>query len=211
MSYFLTHLLMYANPFPLLNLASVVRQTRALGPGMRAAVWVQGCPLRCAGCISPAWTEARVNRLVSPARLLEETLANNPQIEGLTLSGGEPFAQPQALAAFLRLARAARPELSVLCFSGFRLENLRRMPAAAELLEQIDTLIDSPYILSLDDNRGLRGSSNQRVHHLSQRMAGYDFEHAPRQAEMYLGTELTLVGVPPRGLLAALDQAGGIV
>jgi anaerobic ribonucleoside-triphosphate reductase activating protein len=194
-----------------LNLAASVRQTRALGPGLRAAVWVQGCPLCCAGCISPAWSAARPGRLVNPTHLAAELLGNNPRIEGLTLSGGEPFAQAAGLAAFVFAAKSMRAELNVLCFSGYRLETLGEMPAAQALLAEVDTLIDSPYVSSLNDGHGLRGSSNQRVLHLTDRMSAYDFDHAPRQAEMYLQDhELFLVGVPPRGLLAALDAVAEV-
>ena len=90
---------------PLLNIAAQTPQTRVLGPGLRAVVWVQGCPLRCKGCISPAWTESRVARLVSPQELAAEVISNNPTIEGITISGGEPFLQPLGLAAFLSYSK----------------------------------------------------------------------------------------------------------
>ncbi len=195
---------------PFINIAALVRQTRALGPGLRAAVWVQGCPLRCAGCISPDWTEERENQLLSPAELADEIITDNPDIEGITISGGEPFAQAPALAAFLQIVAVRRPELNRVCFSGYTLEALHVIPSAAPLLAQIDTLIDGPYLESLNNGKGLRGSTNQRIHHLSGRLREYDFENSPRQAEMFLqAEELILVGVPPRGLLAAIEQAAG--
>jgi anaerobic ribonucleoside-triphosphate reductase activating protein len=196
-----------------LNVAATVVATRALGPGRRAVVWVQGCPFDCAGCVAPDWIPDSPARLVAPADLVAELLADET-VDGLTFSGGEPMAQAAGLAALARLARERRPGLSLICFTGYRLERLRRdppSPGVTELLDAVDVLIDGRYVAALDDNRGLRGSSNQRIHHLTDRLRdaahGFDGE---RRAEVRLGTnEALVVGVPPRGLLAALDTALG--
>ena len=108
----------------LLNVAATQMGTEALGPGFRAVVWVQGCPIHCPGCIAPDWIPFKPARLISPAVLLEELLAN-PRITGLTFSGGEPMAQAVALAQLARLARQRR-ELDIICFSGFTLEKVVR-------------------------------------------------------------------------------------
>jgi anaerobic ribonucleoside-triphosphate reductase activating protein len=195
---------------PRLNVAEVCIGTRALGPGLRAAVWVQGCPLRCPGCVSPDWIEQRTERLVDPAELAVELLAD-PRVDGLTLSGGEPMSQAAGLAAMVRTARATRP-VTVVCFTGFTLDALRRHPPApgvGELLAQVDVLIDGPYLARRDDGRGLRGSNNQRVHHLTDRLrgSGYDFAGRARTAEIRLRDRTAmLVGVPAPGLVAAFDR-----
>jgi anaerobic ribonucleoside-triphosphate reductase activating protein len=101
----------------------------------------------------------------------------------------------------------------VICFTGYRLERLRARPPSPGvpgLLAAVDVLIDGLYVAPLDDGRGLRGSSNQRIHHLTRRLAdcGYDFGHRPRTAEIAVsGPEALLIGVPPKGLLAAFDAA----
>jgi anaerobic ribonucleoside-triphosphate reductase activating protein len=196
---------------PMLNVAATCRATRALGPGLRAAVWVQGCPLRCRGCLAPDWIPFRPARALSPAELAAELLAE-PGVSGLTFSGGEPMAQAAGLARAARLARRERP-LSLICFTGFRLERLRSRPPSPgvdDLLDEVDVLIDGPYLPELNDGRGLRGSANQRVHFLTGRLreVGYDFAGRPRQAEVRLGVgETFLVGVPPPGLTAALAGA----
>ena len=138
-------------------------------------------------------------------------LLSHPGIDGLTLSGGEPMSQAAGLAETVRLARTVR-DLTVICYTGYRLEKLtgRRPPSrdVAALLAQVDVLIDGQYAAGLDDGQGLRGSTNQRVRHLTGRLAGYPFETVPRSAELRIGaTEALLVGVPPPGLLTALDHA----
>ncbi|MFD0684379.1 4Fe-4S single cluster domain-containing protein [Actinomadura fibrosa] len=188
--------------------------TRALGPGRRSAVWVQGCPFRCPGCLAPEWIPDRPARRVEPAVLAAELLAD-PAVTGLTFSGGEPMEQAAGLAETARLARRDRPGLTLICFTGYRLERLRSRPpggggdgdGVAALLGEVDVLIDGQYVAARDDDRGLRGSSNQRVHHLTDRLRDADAELAggPRKVEIRVrdaGAAL-FVGVPSRAIAAA--------
>ncbi|MYY01552.1 MULTISPECIES: 4Fe-4S single cluster domain-containing protein [unclassified Streptomyces] len=194
-----------------LNVAATRVGTETLGPGVRSALWVQGCPFSCAGCMAPDWIPFRPARQAEPGDLARELLAD-PRVTGLTFSGGEPMAQAAGLAEVARRAREIR-DVSVVCFTGHRLERLRTRPpgpGVAALLAAVDVLIDGVYVAALDDGRGLRGSSNQRVHHLTGRLAGsgYDFAHRARSAEIAVnGPEALLIGVPPRGLLDAFDRA----
>jgi anaerobic ribonucleoside-triphosphate reductase activating protein len=192
-----------------LNVAATCVGTRALGPGLRSAVWVQGCPFDCVGCMAPEWIPDVPSRQLDPEDLAS-LLLSRPGIDGLTLSGGEPMAQAAGLAEAVRLARETC-DLTVICYTGYRLRALtsgrQASPGVAALLGQVDVLIDGPYVARLDDGLGIRGSSNQRVHHLTDRLRRYPFETAPRAAELRIGmTDAFLVGVPPPGLLPALDQ-----
>jgi anaerobic ribonucleoside-triphosphate reductase activating protein len=180
--------------------------TRALGPGLRSVVWVQGCPFSCPGCIAPEWIPQRTGRLVTPGVLADELLADDA-VTGLTISGGEPMLQAAALAELVQVARQRR-SLSVICYTGFTLEQLTRSPRYRPLLEHVDVLIDGKYEEDANDGRGLRGSSNQRVHHLTDRLAGHDFTDKERRAEIRVRTtEMMLVGIPPHGMADALDVA----
>jgi anaerobic ribonucleoside-triphosphate reductase activating protein len=147
---------------------------------------------------------------MTPAELAAHLLSG-PGVDGLTLSGGEPMAQAAGLAETVRLAKAAAGDLTVICYTGYRLAALtsQRPPGrgVAELLAQVDVLIDAPYVARLDDGRGLRGSSNQRVHHLTGRLRGHPFETAERAVELRIGrSEALMVGLPPPGMLADLDD-----
>ena len=200
-----------------LNVAATCPATRALGPGLRAVVWVQGCVFQCPGCIAPDWIPIRPAHLVSPLKLAAELLAN-PAITGITISGGEPMLQAEALARLVFEARSRR-EIDVICYSGFHLEQLRKSPPGPgvdDLLASIDVLIDGPYINRLNDDRGLRGSRNQRIHYLSDRLLAQDLDGAPRKTEIMVqnGSAL-LVGVPTQrildGFALAMHQAQGLV
>lgn len=197
------------NPEENLNLAAFQAGVSSLGPGRRAAVWVQGCPFRCAGCIAPEWIPQ-----VSAQQVTVEEVAgwilSIPHLRGITLSGGEPMLQAGTLASLVRRVRRVRP-VDVISFTGFTIEQLHDNPpnpGVKELLKEVDVLIDGPYIAELNDDRGMRGSSNQRIHYLSERLRSHDFENHPRQVELNVQDgSVFLAGVPSRGVLGAFNRA----
>jgi anaerobic ribonucleoside-triphosphate reductase activating protein len=149
-----------------LNIMGYVDESEVNGPGCRAVVWVQGCLRECPGCFNPASWSFEINQLVTVDHLVEQIL-DNPRNEGVTFSGGEPFWQAPALAALARNLKAAG--LSVMSFTGFTLEQLQSdyAPASAQdLLDQLDILVDGPYVQSLAVHSPdcPVSSSNQRVH-----------------------------------------------
>lgn len=147
-----------------------VAVTRSEGPGARFALWVQGCSLRCPGCCNPHLFEAEGGSLVSVSDLLAEVAEVRTSIEGVTLLGGEPFEQADGLAAFAAGIRALG--LSVLAFSGYRLEELRarRDPEIEALLVATDVLVDGRYEPARPETTRLwAGSTNQRFHYLTDR------------------------------------------
>ena len=186
-----------------LNLAAVCCKTRVLGPGERAVIWIQGCPFRCPGCISPAWLPF-VQAEVHEPKLLAQQLLADSEITGITISGGEPVTQSTALLTFLDHCHNIR-DIDVIMFTGYYYENLLAFPLNSpvqRLIKLIDVLIDGPYIAAENDNRGLRGSSNQRVIHLSHKLRDYDFINIQRQTEIHISNGVVfLKGVPPKGVL----------
>lgn len=191
---------------PFLNVAKTVRTTSALGLGRRAAIWLQGCLLHCQGCISPEWIPDIPARQVSPEELAEQLLLN-PEIQGVSVSGGEPMLQAAGLARMIRYARARR-ELDVICFTGCSYAALKAFPTGTGVqafLEEIDLLIDGPFIKDLSLDIGLRGSTNQRFIKLSDRFKDIDFENSPRRLELIIqGDQAFLIGIPPRSLQESL-------
>ena len=190
-----------------LNIAAIARRTQALGPGVRGVVWVQGCPFNCPGCLAPNWIPFVTAKQITPEDIL--TQLDLDEINGLTFSGGEPFYQARGLAALARLARQKK-ELDLICFTGYRYEKLLKSPpndGVAELLSEVDVLIDGPFIQALADSVGLRGSSNQRIIHLTSRLKMYDFESSQRKMEVTITNgELAFIGIPTPGILAALEK-----
>ena len=166
-----------------------------LGPGVRYALWVQGCPRRCPGCVAPEAQALDGGTALETGALAWEILLSGA--EGLTISGGEPFLQAEALAELIRTVRRKR-DLGVIVYTGYRYEELLADPAARALLEETDLLIDGPYVKKLDDGKSLRGSSNQRVIPLTERYRGelslYGRPERPTEAFVH-GAEVHYVGV----------------
>ena len=155
-----------------LRLYHFISSTRAEGPGLRAGLWVQGCPRHCQGCAAPETWDFDGGFDKDVAVLAKEILAV-PKLEGVTFAGGEPFCQAGALASLARLLRQGNPALSVICFTGWTMGELlaSRDPDKKALLGETDLLIDGPYIESLAENdRPLVGSSNQEFHFLTPRL-----------------------------------------
>ena len=193
----------------LLNLAAFHPGTFALGPGKRAVLWVQGCPFSCKGCIAPEWIPFEKANIVDPFWLAEKILSLDG-IEGITISGGEPMLQAGALTSLVAAVFAIKP-LNIITFTGFTLEKLIKNPPnenVPEFLEFIDVLIDGQYIEYQNDDKSLRGSANQRFHHLTKRLLDFDFENSPRNVELFLqGNESFLVGIPRQDFFRAYNQA----
>lgn len=137
------------------------------GPGRRSSVLFQYCPLKCKGCWTPQLHSKKAGALVSVEKLAELLLDPNYERDGVTILGGEPFAQPEGLNALVKALRSENCP-HIVCYSGYTLEVLREkatyQPAIGEALNEIDVLIDGAYVESLSSGAGLwTGSSNQRV------------------------------------------------
>jgi anaerobic ribonucleoside-triphosphate reductase activating protein len=183
-----------------LRVARTSERCGVLGPGTRFVVWVQGCPLACAGCVAVETWDPHGGEAVE-VEALAHRITSLPAVDGLTLSGGEPFAQAAALVRLADLVRAARP-LSLMAFSGYTLEWLRRRgsPAQRALLDRLDILIDGPYRADLHADLRWRGSSNQRIHYLTPRhaqLAGIDDRGVGMEVEVGSDGSVHWMGVPP--------------
>lgn len=154
-----------------IRLAGVVNDSITDGPGIRFTVFVQGCPHHCPGCQNPQTWEFNGGVMVSAADLLAD-IEHNPLLSGVTLSGGEPLAQAEAL---LPLAEAVRQKgLSLAIYTGYTFERLMEMQdkSIMQLLKLADTLIDGPFIIAERNlELNFRGSANQRIIDLPKSLA----------------------------------------
>lgn len=142
----------------------------ALGPGRRVAIWVAGCSLRCQGCITPELQLQDSGQLIDSERLLQRLLRfPADDIQGLSLTGGEPFEQAAALGAILQVLRSQRPHWDYLAFSGYPLNHLRKQTDSQRLLAQLDLLIAGPYQPQRPGQHPLQASENQTLHALTER------------------------------------------
>lgn len=148
-----------------LRIAGVVRESITDGPGVRFTVFAQGCPHRCEGCHNPQTWPFEGGALVTVGAVIAKMKAD-PLLQGLTLSGGEPFCQAGPMAA---LAKAAHAEgYDVVVYTGYTFEALLAMgqkdPDVRALLEVADLLVDGPFIRAQKSYAlRFRGSANQRI------------------------------------------------
>ena len=150
----------------MLRVAAIVDGTEAEGPGRRFAVWLQGCSIRCPGCCNPEMFDARRGEPWEPDALA----ARIGNVEGITLLGGEPFEQAAGAAELARAARARG--LTVMIFSGYKLDELHARDGAAELLAATDLLVDGRSDHARPEpappiGRRWIGSANQTMHFLT--------------------------------------------
>ncbi len=174
--------------------------SRANGPGNRAVIWVQGCSLGCPGCFNPETHRASGGRLISPEALLKKIAASGDAVEGITISGGEPFQQAGSLGDFLRRLRETT-DLSVVVFTGYDRAELAKIAGAEPALRFIDVLIAGRYRADRRVAHGLQGSANKRFHFLTRRYRRKDFQVVP-DAELLIAEDgsLTVTGINPPDL-----------
>jgi anaerobic ribonucleoside-triphosphate reductase activating protein len=188
-----------------LNLSGYLLHSTVNGPGTRAVVWVQGCPIRCKGCFNQAsWPFSPAH--IVPAEELATRILAADGIDGVTFSGGEPFAQAGPLADVAE--RVIDAGLTVVTYSGYTFEQIAsyRDPECDRLLRTTDLLIAGPYRGDLACRDGYRGSANQQVIPLSKRIATEPF--LPSQAQAHAvefsiapdGT-ITTTGFPPDSMV----------
>jgi anaerobic ribonucleoside-triphosphate reductase activating protein len=189
-----------------------------LGPGKRIGIWLQGCSIGCKNCVSQDTWERDPGRDMSVAQLLawcRKTAANG--FDGVTISGGEPFDQPQALAALLdgliKWRTHSKLDFDILSYSGYPLATLKKQHAG--ILARLDALIPEPYIDAKPLTHVWRGSANQSLELLSARgKARYTKfvntladDTGKRIQTMLDGERVWYVGIPARGDMAALESS----
>lgn len=198
----------------IIKVSHIEESTNLLGPYNRFVIWVHGCCFDCEGCLAEntkngGYEEVEID-------LLAKRVAKSP-CEGITISGGEPFLQANALLNLIRKIKYRR-DIGVVVYSGFTLDELKQDDDMSLLLPEVDILIDGRYIKKLDDNRAYVGSSNQIIHYLSPRYTSIGKEYYSankRRAEIKLtGTQAILIGVPSHNVLKTWqdikEKSGGM-
>lgn len=145
----------------LIRIAGITEDSIVDGPGLRLTVFVQGCHHGCKGCHNPETHRFDGGQIMNTAKIIAK-MDSNPLLDGITLSGGEPFWQTFSC---IELADAAHERgMNVWCYTGFTFEKIKKDPYFRNLLDHIDVLVDGPYI---ESQRTLelpwRGSKNQRL------------------------------------------------
>lgn len=185
-----------------ISLSRIHFPVTTLGPGNRIGIWMQGCSIRCPGCISAdTWAAGRGQTTVEQVLL---TMANwFLNADGVTISGGEPFDQADALCELLRGIRS-HTKADILVFSGYPVESISKPLEGMTGL--IDALISDPYEIEAPQTKALRGSDNQRLHLLTSlgrnRLSSYErpIGAEDRRFDLMMGQngDVWMAGIPGR-------------
>lgn len=144
-----------------LRILDIVEDTWVDGPGLRTSIYAAGCRHHCPGCHNPQSWDFNGGTLMSVEQIMERIMLN--PFDDVTFSGGDPMFQAEG---FTELAKAIHQQTkkNIWCYTGFLYEQLLDMPAQRQLLEQIDVLVDGPFIQAQRNiSLRFRGSNNQRM------------------------------------------------
>lgn len=143
------------------RIAGIISESIVDGPGIRYVIFMQGCLHNCKGCHNPE-THDLNGGFIKEIEQIKKEITDNPLLDGITISGGEPFLQPKE--ALLLALFAKEKKLNVMVYTGFTYEQIVKDPIKKELLDNIDYLVDGPFIL---EEKSLllnfKGSRNQRI------------------------------------------------
>lgn len=168
--------------------------SEALGPHKRFIVWVQGCNKRCKGCIAPdSW--ALDGGELMDVKVLADQIIMQKDIEGITISGGEPFLQQQALCSLISAVREQK-NIGVIIYTGMNYSAIKD----TDLAKMSDIIVDGEYREELNDDKSLRGSSNQNVVCITERYKDIIAKHYGidgRKIELlFLSGKMQMIGIP---------------
>ncbi len=148
-----------------MRLLNIFKETISDGTGLRYSIYLSGCRHACSGCHNPeSWdankglefTEDLLNEII-------EEIKANPLLDGITISGGDPFFNPDDLYLLVKKLKESTGQ-NIWCYTGYTIEYIRRFANMSRVLDYIDVLVDGPYIEHLrDPSLSFRGSSNQRI------------------------------------------------
>lgn len=149
-----------------LRIAGFSKESIVDGEGYRYVIFVQGCNHKCPGCQNPETWDFNAGTVYDEAKLKEilNEISEDPIIDGVTLSGGDPFYQAEACVELVKAIKNLRPELNIWAYTGFVWDEIIKDPDRLELVKCCDVIVDGPFIL---EKRSLdvlfRGSTNQRL------------------------------------------------
>ena len=148
-----------------MRIAGIEPESTVDGTGIRFVIFFQGCPHKCPECHNQETWDDNGGMGIDVFDfnvMLEEEIKRNPMLNGITLSGGEPFIQSEAATAIAQ--KVKQHELTVWTYTGFTYESLIKNEQHRKLLLFTDVLVDGPYMKDLkDESLRFRGSSNQRI------------------------------------------------
>ena len=171
---------------------------KTLGYGKRMGIWTIGCKRKCKNCSNPElWAENPDKDI--PVKTITGIIEKyKDKTDGVTITGGEPFLQPDELLSLVEEIRKIGIT-DILIYTGFSFEELCENPLTKKIVDLLGAIVDGEYIDELNDNRGIKGSSNQRLFVIDKSLSERykDFESAKRQSEIINnGGKIWAIGIP---------------
>ena len=143
--------------------------SRVNGPGLRFVLWTQGCLKGCKNCFNPLTWSTENNKVMSNDNILE-LIKNFEDIDGVTITGGDPFEQEYELLELLFSLRTFNFKKGIIVYTGFTIDEINENPIRRKCLDYMDILIDGRYEEDKRISSGLKGSSNQNVLYLTDKI-----------------------------------------
>ena len=192
-----------------MRIERAITDITTLGPGKRLVIWTNGCPRRCPGC------ESKRLQIADPQTEVDVTVFikdfDLTHIDGVTISGGEPFMQESELYKMLKLLKDSGVN-DILVYTGYKLEEIQKDPHKKQCLQFIDVLIDGEYIDELnDDTDNMRGSSNQQIYYLNPSIEEKYLKYHKKErevAEYHIANLLISVGIPTKKYVEDFKKGG---
>lgn len=189
-------------------IARILFPVKVLGPGNRIAIWFNGCNHHCKGCSNPELWEFKDRYKTDLQTIISmiKTINNDNKVDGFTLTGGDPFFQPDAL-------RELVPELysissDILCYTGYKFDEIRAK--YADVLKYMSVLVDGKYEEQRNYGEVLRGSDNQNIIVLNSEYEdiykNYCKQKTSEIQNFYIPGGVISVGIHRPGYEEALDQ-----
>lgn len=142
------------------RLSGIAYESLVNGPGMRRVFFSQGCKHNCKGCFNPDTHDFNGGEERNIQDLIED-VRNNPFIEGITFSGGDPLERAEEFGYMAKEFKAMG--LNIWVYTGYTFEELLSEPKYQELLKNIDVLVDGEFKEEQKGEYKYRGSANQRI------------------------------------------------
>lgn len=184
-----------------LNIAHFEPCSIVNGPGQRFVLWMQGCSLQCPGCFNSDMLSTEPKMMLK-CEEIANIILQQQNIDGLTITGGEPFEQAEGVFNLCSRIQRYVPYLSIMAYSGYTFETLFQKGDIWQkrLLQQIDILVDGPFIEAQKAPLKWRGSRNQRILFLNDRYFPESIEMADGRSEVEMIVspygEVTITGFP---------------
>jgi anaerobic ribonucleoside-triphosphate reductase activating protein len=180
-----------------------------LGPGDRIGIWVQGCSIKCQGCISPSLWPTDKGRDIKIESLLTQILGSKDYFDGITITGGEPFDQYEALVSFCAFIKQ-KTQLDIYVFSGYSLKELESKFTDKLFAKFIDYLMAGRYIQKEHEDKNTRGSSNQVLYEFKNGcsiISKKSFQSNHWSIDVSDSNHVFMSGIPKKTDLAAIKES----